>query len=252
MTTEGSTLRWIDCNARIGRWSNPQPEQFTDIDGLTAAWDRAGIEGGLVYHAWAWEWSPVRGNEALLELPDEHDRVRPCFVALPHATREMEPVLQLARTARAAGGAVRIFPGKHAWSVNDWCAGALFDALACARVPMLMDIGEAGWGAIAGILDAHPRLPVIVLESFYRIDRNLYPLMQRHENLHLEANTYGAFQGIEAIVERFGAERLIFGTGLPNLETGGPMALVAYAEISDEDKAKIASGNLLRLLGEEA
>mgnify|MGYP002064399029 CR=1 FL=1 len=39
-------LRWFDCNARIGPWSNPQPEQFTDIDGLLAAWDRVGIEAG--------------------------------------------------------------------------------------------------------------------------------------------------------------------------------------------------------------
>lgn len=251
MTDHGSRLRWVDCNARVGRWSNPQPEQFTDVNGLLAAWDRAGIEGGLVHHAWAWEWSPGRGNDLLLEEIAPHDRIRPCFVALPHATREMAPVLEFARTVRAARGAVRIFPGKHAWSVQDWCAGALFDALQCAGVPLLVDINEAGWDAIAGILQAHPRLPLIVLETFYRIDRQVYPLMERFPSLHLEANTYGAFRGVEAIVERFGAERLVFGTAMPNLETGGSMALVAYAEISDEDRAKIAGGNLLRMLGEE-
>ncbi len=251
MTDAGSHLRWIDCNARIGGWSAPQPHQFTDASGLMGAWDRAGIEGGLVHHAWAWEWSPPRGNEALLEETEGKARIRPCFVGLPHATREIEPVLQFARTVGAAGGAVRIFPKHHSWSVHDWCAGALFDALQTARVPVLVDIREAGWDDIAAILDAHPRLPVVVLESFYRVDRMLYPLMESHPNLHLEANTYVVFRGLEAIVRRFGADRLIFGTGLPELETGGPMALVAYAEISDEDKAKIAGGNLLRLLGED-
>lgn len=245
------SLRWIDCNARIGRWSNPQPEQFTDTGGLLAAWDRVGIEGGLAHHAWAWEWSPARGNDVLLEVIEPHGAIRPCFVALPHATREIEPVLRFARTVSSAGGAVRIFPGRHGWSPRDWCAGALFDGLAAAAVPTLIDLPEADWDAIAGILASHPRLPLVVLESFYRIDRVLYPLMERHENLYLEANTYGAFMGIESIVERFGADRLIFGTGLPNLEAGGPMALVAYAQISDEDKAMIAGGNLLRLLGEE-
>jgi predicted TIM-barrel fold metal-dependent hydrolase len=73
--------------------------------------------------------------------------------------------------------------------------------------------------------------------------------MESHANLHLEANTYGAFMGVEGIVRRFGAERLIFGTGLPNYEVGGPMALVAYADISDGDRARIAGGNLERLLG---
>jgi hypothetical protein len=245
-----SGLRWIDCNARIGRWSAPQPEQFTEIDGLLAAWERVGIEGGLAHHAWAWEWSPDRGNTALTDEIEAHETIHPCFVALPHATREMEPVLQFARGVRAAGGAVRIFPKKHAWSVQDWCAGALLDALQTAQVPLLVDLPQVGWEAVAGILQAHPRLPVIVLESYYRIDRNLYPLLERHRNLYLEANTYGVFMGVEAIVERFGAERLVFGTGLPNLEAGGPMALVAYADISDEDRAKIAGGNLLRLLGQ--
>lgn len=250
MTGHASGLRWLDCNARIGTWSNPRPEQFTEIDELFAAWDRFGIEGGLVHHAWAWEWSPARGNDALLEAIEPQDRVRPCFVALPHCTREIEPVLEFARTVRAAGGAVRIFPGKHAWSTSEWCAGALFDALQCAEVPLLVDIGEAGWEAIAGILSNHPRLPLIVLETFYRIDRQVYPLMERYPGLHLEANTYGAFMGVEGIVERFGAGRLVFGTGMPTLEPGGPMSLVAYADVSDEDRAAMAGGNLLRLLGQ--
>jgi len=252
MTDQPSGLRWIDCNTRIGRWSAPRPEQFTDTHDLLAAWDRVGVEGGLAHHAWAWEWSPERGNAILLEEIASHNRIRPCFVALPHGTREIAPVLEFARTVRQARGAVRIFPAKHAWSTQEWCAGALFDALQTAQVPLLVDIREADWEAIAGIVAAHPRLPVIVLETFYRIDRMVYPLMERHRNLHLEANTYGAFMGIEGIVERFGAERLVFGTAMPEFEAGGPMALVSYAEIRDEDKAKIAGGNLLRLLGEEA
>ena len=40
----------------------------------------------------------------------------------------------------------------------------------------------------------------------------------------------------------------MFGTNLPELEPGGPIAQVTFAEISDEDKRAIASGNLERLL----
>ncbi|MGC9317219.1 MAG: amidohydrolase family protein [Armatimonadota bacterium] len=246
-----ASLRWIDCNARIGRWSSPQPEQFTEPAELMAAWDRVGIDGGLVYHSWAWEWSAERGNRRLLDEIDSQERLRPCFVVLPPATREMDPAVELAACIRHLHGAVRIFPKMHNWSVRDWCAGALFEALADQGVPVLVDIKEVDWDSIAAIVAGHPDMPVIVLNFYYRVDRWIYPLLERHDNFHIEANTYGVFRGIEGIVERFGPERLVFGTGLPELEAGGPMALISYAEISDEDRRLIAGGNLLRLLGEE-
>lgn len=244
-------LRWFDCNARIGPWSNPQPEQFSDIDGLLSVWDRVGIEAGLVYHSYAWEWSPGPGNARLLEEINGHDRLRPCFVALPPATREIDPPREFAARVRELGGAVRIFPNMHNWRVSEWCAGALFDALAEHHVPVLVDIRELDWDGIAGVLAAHPGMPLIVLGFYYRCDRFVYPLLEKYPDLYLESNTYGVFEGIEMVCARFGADRLIFGTGLPDLEAGGPMALITYADISDEDKQLIAGGTMRRLLGEE-
>lgn len=253
MSAEGAPgLRWFDCNARLGRWANPQPEQFTEVGGLLAAWDRVGIEGGLVYHTWAWEWSPGRGNARLLQEIAGQPRVRPCFVALPPATREIEPPREFAAMVRRMGGAVRIFPNMHNWRVSEWCAGALFDALAEQGVPLLVDTNEVDFEGIAGILAAHPGMPVIVLGIYYRCDRFLYPLLERYPDLYLESNTYGVFRGIEMVCARFGAERLIFGTGLPELEAGGPMALVTYAEIDHDDRRKIAGATMRRLLGEAA
>jgi len=243
-------LRWFDCNARIGPWSNAQLEQFTDIAGLLAAWDRVGIEAGLVYHTRAWEWSPAPGNAKLLEEIAGNERLRPCFVALPPATREIDPPREFAAMVRSMGGAVRIFPNMHNWHMSEWCAGALFDALAERSVPVLVDIGETDWESIAGVLARHPGLPLIVLNFYYRCDRFAYPLLESYPDLYLESNTYGVFEGIEMVCERFGAGRLVFGTALPDLEAGGPMALVTYADISDEDRRKIAGATMRRLLGE--
>jgi predicted TIM-barrel fold metal-dependent hydrolase len=241
-------LEWFDCNARIGRWSAPRPEQFTELKDLLAVYDSVGIAGGLVHHSWAWEWSPARGNERLLEEIGGNDRLRPCFVALPHATGEQPPPEELAATVSELGGAVRIFPSMHQWRVSEWCAGKLFRALEEHRVPLLLHIKESDWDAIAGMLAAHPRMPVIVLGVYYRVDRYLYPLWEQHENLYVEANTYGVFHGIEAVCERFGPERFVFGTALPELEPGGPIARLTYAELPDADKRLIAGGNLKRLL----
>lgn len=247
----GGGLMWFDCNARIGPWSTPRPEQMTDLPGLLAVYDAFGIQRGLVHHALAWDWHAPEGNERLLAEIADQPRISPCLVALPPATREMGPIEDFAARVHDLRGAVRIFPKKQSWLVNEWGSGKLFAALNAHRVPVFVDYGETNWDELYWLASAHPDMPVVLMGTYYRVARSVYPLMEACPNFHLEANTYGAFRGIEDLVEVFGARRLLFGTGLPDLEPGGPIAQITFAEISDADKALMASGNLLRLLSGE-
>ena len=52
----------------------------------------------------------------------------------------------------------------------------------------------------------------------------------------------------QEITRRFGAKRLLFGSGLPVTEAGTSIAQIAYADISDADKRLIAGDNLRALL----
>ena len=60
---------------------------------------------------------------------------------------------------------------------------------------------------------------------------------------------FGLFAGLEDFTQRFGAERLIFGTGLPEFAGSGCVAQLLYAEIDDAQKQLIAGGNLKRIMG---
>jgi hypothetical protein len=241
---------FFDCNARIGRCSTPRPEQFTDVGGLLDEMDQAGIERALVHHAWSVEWDPQMGNQALLSELSGQTRLRPCFVPLPPATGEVPPPRDFASQVRDAGGAVRLFPKEHQYLLNDVTVGHMLDVFSAERLLVLIDIGQTSWGELAELLRRHPALSVLVLGLYYRVDRYLYPLLERFGNLHVESGTYGVHRGIEAVCGRFGAERLVFGTDLPVHEAGGPIAMVTYAEIPDEGKQLIAGGNLRRLRGE--
>ena len=48
---------------------------------------------------------------------------------------------------------------------------------------------------------------------------------------------------------RFGAERLLFGTNMPQGAGSAAIAMITYADISLEEKKLIASENLNRILG---
>ena len=56
--------------------------------------------------------------------------------------------------------------------------------------------------------------------------------------------------GIKEICSRYGAERVIFGSGAPENSVAAAVSLVRYSDISDEEEELIASGNLLKLLEE--
>ena len=243
-------LPLFDCNVRIGRCSVPREEQFMAMPELLAEMDRAGIEKALVWHAWALEWDPVEGNKVMLAEAAKEERIHPCLAALPPATRELPPPREWAKSISEAGGAVRLFPKEHQYLLNDDTMGPLLDVLGEEHVPVLVHISETDWGELGTLLAQYPAVNFIVLGVYYRVDRYLYPLFERYGNLHVESGTYGPHRGIEAVCKRFGAERLVFGTNLPSLEVGGSIAMVTYADISDEEKRLIAGGNLGKLLGE--
>ena len=55
--------------------------------------------------------------------------------------------------------------------------------------------------------------------------------------------------GVEAVVSRFGAARLVFGTGFRRYAEAAMLQLT-HADISPADRLAIASGNLRQLLRE--
>jgi len=243
-------LPFFDCNARVGQWSNARPEHFTDVAGLLAAMDEAGIERALVHHAYCKQWDAVEGNKALLAELARHDRLFPCLTALPPATREIDPD-ELVAQCRELHGAVRAFPKDHQWRLTPWCAEDLFAALSGARVPLFVELDQTSWDDIAATAREFPQLPLVLLNTSYRCDRYLYPLWDRGYDVRVGLETYMPFQSLEDVVATFGPERLLFGTGLPERDAGGPIAMITYAAVDEEARARVAGGNLAELLGLE-
>ena len=238
----------FDCNCQIGRYGVKHPEAFTTADELVREMEHCGIGEALVYHSMAKEYAPSVGNEMLLaEIAGKP--LHPCWIVMPHHTGEMPPPGELLTQMKAKGvRALRAFPAAQNFRLSDWCAGDLLGMIEAYGIPFFLDMDQTNWEDVAGILKSHPRLNLILLRTSYRIDRYVYPLFEKYEGLRIEAATYQIASGIEEICRRFGAGRLLFGSGLPFTEAGPSIAQITYAEISDEEKRAIAGGNLRGLL----
>lgn len=245
-----SKIQFFDCNCIAGPMTAIHPEGDLPLHELQSRLRELDIERLLVTHSYALEYDPGVGNLAASELCCNAGGLLPCYVLLPPATHELPAPGETLLDYLDRGGAraVRLAPKTHGFGLGDvWCR-ELLDCLSQAGVPVLVEYDETNWAEIDQVLCNHPTLKLVILRAGYRIDRWLYPLLEKHTGLHLEISWYHTFGGIEAIARRFGAERLLFGTGAPIWEPAGPVGLVAYADLSEREKTLIASANLDRLL----
>lgn len=236
----------FDSNVRVGR-SGIHGELALEAPELLAEMDRFGIERALVSHFAAEEYDAEEGNRALNDHP--HERFVPAWAALPDAA-------SIERLAARRPAAVRLSFGvkKHNFSPSPWCAGELFDFLqqnsvltvvACEDLPAQAGLG---WDSLARLLENFPRLRLLLLETGYRADRYLFPLLGRFANLAIESSTYVAHRQLESFVVRWGPDRMVFGSRLPLYTPGAALAVLSSARIPDPARLAIAGGTLRQLL----
>jgi hypothetical protein len=245
-------IRFFDCNSVIGRRKIKNPGSFHETGELIRKMKYYGIEGAMVYHSLASDYSPSIGNRLLLDEIKDYPFLKGVWVVLPHHTCEFPKPDELRKEMKDNNiKAVRIFPAAadHRYSISDWCCGDLFNMLEACRVPLMISLPQLTWDGLHDVLSAHPRLRLILTELHYNCGRNLYPLLEKFEHLYVETIGFKPFNGIEDVCRRFGAERLIFGTCSPLFSGGAAVGMISYAPVSYEEKCMIASGNLEKLLG---
>jgi len=231
----------FDVNARLGS-SGVHGELALDTAGLLAEMDRFFIRRALVSHWESEEYEAASGNETLAR-DFAADRMTPAWAVMPDAN-------SLTALALRKPVAVRITPGatQHNFSLAGWSAGGMFDYLQQHSVVTLITLADIGWPSLTSLLENFPRLPLVLLETGYRADRYLFPLLKRFPLLHFDSATYLAHRQLEAFVESLGAERLLFGTRLPLYTPASSLGVLSSARISDAARLAVAGGNLRRLL----
>lgn len=251
-----SELRFFDCNTYIGRSRKPAPLSFHSKVELLDNLEYYGIEEAIVTHQEASD-----GHQELVQELADEARLTPCWVLPAHDDPVGPGGAELVAEMLKAGVRVaRMFPPhRHSYALAPWIRGGAFDVLEAHRVPLLVsgsdlakypDENTQGFSAenIYDICKQYPRLPIIIVRFNYQNQRAIFPLLRECPNLYLEISYYTTHRGVEFIVQNVGAERLIFGTGMPINNPGLALTLVCYAQISEAEKRLIAGDNLRRLL----
>lgn len=249
-------MKLFDCNACFGT-SMLRPLRYAEKkEELLAEMDYYGIAEAIVYHARQKDDSPVLGNDILIRTIKDAPRLHGVFAILPLQTGELGSLDEILSRMRENGiRAFRAFPSEHKYLMTKTSLSSLYELMCDRKIPLFISINEScggisGWYLIEKILSDAPELTLIVTEhGSWGQDRYFRPLVEKYENLYLDTSRYELDGGIRDFCRKYGADRLLFGTGFPNWNPGGPILTLLHADISSKEREAIASGNLERILG---
>jgi len=243
------TVRLFDVQAGFG--GATPGTQTVPLRDLADEMDRLTIDRALVRVAPAeLDGDVARSNEMLFAAAKAGHRLVPCPVVVPSAAGDFPPEPEQVDQLIARGaGAVVVRPGLDCWHLAEWASGPLFRALLRRRMPTLCLEPMVSLEETARLAEVYPELPLIVGQAGYRELRSLVALMRRFDNVSLSiGSNFAVHRGIEGLVDRVGPERLLFGTGFPEVEPMMAVTQLMYAEVSDQHRQLIGAANLERLI----
>jgi len=245
-------MMFFDANCQVGLPMNGGAATAT-IPALLAEMDRNGVDRALVRHINVDPDGAVVTNEELaLMLANEDPAARLCGVwcILPEQCHELPPPDEFfAAMKRRRIGALTLSPGAHRWVPSRLCIGKLMDAAAERRVPVILPNYSSRWSDLYLFMADFPRNTCILANTGrWGADRAIRPLLEHYEHFHVELSTYWVPEGIKDLAELYGPERLLYGSGFPELNHGSTMLSIRHANIADAWSRLIAGGNLARLL----
>jgi uncharacterized protein len=252
-------MKLFDASAYLGRM--PASTNSLDrVEDLLLRMDDLGIQKTLVSHTLAWQHDPAYGNRILMEEIAGNPRLQPCWILNPSlesygGVRGLEKQIVEHNLC-----AVRIFPKDQVFAFTDWMAGDLFAMLDRRSMLVFMDLDQIflqvgmydydpnGLERVERFLQSYSHLSLVLTRLGYRAYQNLTALLAKFPNLYLDLSYFATHQGVEDVVQRFGASRILFGTSQPFADPGGALARLQFANITEGEKARIAETNLTDLL----
>ena len=147
--------------------------------------------------------------------------------------------------------AVRVFPDEQKFLFNSFYASDILDACQELHMPVIVTkaYDDMFIHDLPDVCEKYPDVPIILPRFGQNKSRYYFPILKKLPNVYLDMSIMLDVASIEEICQRFGSERLVFGSALPNYEPSGAYGLLFYANISQQEKENIAHANFERLEG---
>jgi predicted TIM-barrel fold metal-dependent hydrolase len=245
-----TTPALIDVNAFYGKSATGDSE-FPELRDRLAFMDRLGISLSLVWNTEARQNHALSSNQKLIDelarTPGAKGRILPALAVSGLMQYERDGIATLKRQMLAGGTRalrfVNVFGRLTLGQLEPVIRG-----VANLKPFIIMRHDESKVEDVLEFTALFPEIPVVLTEVMWGPCIIVFDLMRRRKNILVDNSWLHSYGAVEQVVEHFGAERLVFGTGYKS-HGGAAIAQLARAELTDKERQLVMHGNLERMLG---
>lgn len=240
--------KYIDCNSLIGRTRVHDSRFSYKEEELIKEMEYYRIHKALVFNQMAKEYSYIKGNKEIIETSLKNENILGVASVLPHIKYELdEGIGYLDFLVKNNIKAFKVAPKSMGYKFLPYVMEEIVGFMIEKKIPMMMDNGEADYEDIAKVLKAFPNLNLLLLNTSWGSNRELFPLLDECENLYFDISSNQANNILENTKKFFGINRVLFGTNYPYKTIGALKSLIEYSSLSEEDKDTVAFKNAMNL-----
>jgi len=244
-------LMFYDVDCQIG--SGPGIGIRPGVPELISDMDYYGIDRALVRHGNIGMLGALESNKNLADMlkGDSSGRLTGVWCILPQQCGELpEPEVFFAEMKKNRIAALTLSPYDHRYVPCRMTLGKIMDAAAERRIPVLLQAFANKWQDLYNFLQDFPRNTFVLsnMPGKWGIDRQIRPLLENYAGFHFALSGYWVPEGIRDLVEIYGSERILYGSGFPIYNQGNGMLQLKHSGLTDREIAGVAGGNLENLL----
>lgn len=241
---------YFDAFTRFGPRKGKHPRHPWTLDHLIDELRHCSISAAMVATTRQLLYNAMFENRRLCEHLKPHEHLFPIWNVLPHWSGDFAEPDELERLmAQHDIRCVTIHPETNRWEVRSSTSRPLLEVLERTRTLTIVDApNEVSWQEVEYLAETYPELPILLRQVRWGNAHSVIPLVRNYKSLHLTFESFQINRGLEFFVEYGCLDQLVFSSNAPEMAAGCHRAYVDWAELDDASKAKIAGGNLTRLL----
>ncbi len=226
---------------------------YSDCDSIVKKMDRLGIDS-IITAPWSGiSFNGIKANEETLYAAKKHPgRFYGYSTCNIHYEEDLNAWKGYHEKYPEVFVGIKPYPPYQKFEFADDVAREWFAYADEHHMPALIHVGPMVFTEKMEELIARcPNVTFIIAHTGadYITARKAICLAKKYDNVMLEITyTSTARNMIEFLVEQVGADRVLYGSDLPMRDPTPQLAWVCYAKISEEDKKKILSENIKRVL----